>query len=165
MGGVSGHPNHVALARAAARLVAQRSAGPSSSSSSSVLPSGVRVWALGTTNIVRKYLGPLDLFFSLLELLWGWVVRLLGGGRRGPRARNASGSRHRTGTRQEEEEEEEEEEHDFRLCLNDNPCRTYRAILAHISQFVWYRRLFILFSRYTYLNTLRRVQVGAGPKE
>jgi N-acetylglucosaminylphosphatidylinositol deacetylase len=28
---------------------------------------------------------------------------------------------------------------------------------AHASQFVWYRRLFVFFSRYVLVNTLRRV--------
>lgn len=41
-----------------------------------------------------------------------------------------------------------------RLALNFRPWMAYRAMLAHASQFVWYRRLFILFSRYTYVNTL-----------
>lgn len=41
-----------------------------------------------------------------------------------------------------------------RLALNFRPWMAYQAMLAHVSQFVWYRRLFILFSRYTYVNTL-----------
>jgi N-acetylglucosaminylphosphatidylinositol deacetylase len=32
---------------------------------------------------------------------------------------------------------------------------SFRAMAAHASQFVWYRRLFIVFSRYTFINTLR----------
>ena len=34
------------------------------------------------------------------------------------------------------------------------PALNYRAMQAHFSQWVWYRRLFVLFSRYTFLNTL-----------
>ena len=41
------------------------------------------------------------------------------------------------------------------------PClslaESFRAVRAHKSQFVWYRKLFFAFSRYTYLNTLRRI--------
>jgi N-acetylglucosaminylphosphatidylinositol deacetylase len=33
-----------------------------------------------------------------------------------------------------------------------------RVMIAHWSQYVWYRFLFVCFSRYTYLNTLRRIQ-------
>lgn len=35
--------------------------------------------------------------------------------------------------------------------------RTWRAMAAHHSQFVWYRRFFVLFSRYAYVNTFRRI--------
>ena len=34
------------------------------------------------------------------------------------------------------------------------PWINYAAMQAHFSQFVWYRRLFVLFSRYTYCNNL-----------
>lgn len=37
------------------------------------------------------------------------------------------------------------------------PGLVHRCMAAHASQLVWYRRLFIIFSRYTYLNTLRMV--------
>jgi hypothetical protein len=33
-------------------------------------------------------------------------------------------------------------------------------MMAHASQFVWYRRLFVIFSRYTYVNTLWEVGQG-----
>jgi N-acetylglucosaminylphosphatidylinositol deacetylase len=39
------------------------------------------------------------------------------------------------------------------------PGLVHRCMVAHASQFVWYRRLFIVFSRYTYVNTLREVQL------
>ena len=38
-----------------------------------------------------------------------------------------------------------------RLCIN------WCAMARHASQFVWYRRLFVVFSSYTYCNTLRRI--------
>lgn len=41
--------------------------------------------------------------------------------------------------------------------VNLNPFATWRAMEVHRSQFVWYRRLFVLFSRYGYLNTLERL--------
>lgn len=34
---------------------------------------------------------------------------------------------------------------------------------AHRSQFVWYRRLSVIFSRYTYINDLRRMTIDAHP--
>ncbi|TMW69519.1 hypothetical protein Poli38472_001675 [Pythium oligandrum] len=33
------------------------------------------------------------------------------------------------------------------------PLWNYRAMALHYSQFVWYRRLFVIFSRYTFINT------------
>ncbi|ETV98885.1 hypothetical protein H310_08379 [Aphanomyces invadans] len=37
------------------------------------------------------------------------------------------------------------------------PWESYNAMALHSSQFVWFRRLFVLFSRYTYVNTLTQV--------
>jgi N-acetylglucosaminylphosphatidylinositol deacetylase len=39
------------------------------------------------------------------------------------------------------------------------PMMNYRAMAAHVSQFVWYRRLFVLFSRYTFINTFKPIHV------
>jgi len=43
------------------------------------------------------------------------------------------------------------------LVAASNPAQLVRAMRLHASQWVWYRKLFILFSRYSYLNTIRRV--------
>jgi N-acetylglucosaminylphosphatidylinositol deacetylase len=32
-----------------------------------------------------------------------------------------------------------------------------RAMSLHRSQWVWYRKLFVVFSRYAYVNSLRRL--------
>lgn len=142
MGGVSGHPNHVALARAVSSLV--RPEGEEVR-----LPPAVKIWTLETTSVIRKYIGPVDILFSLLVWMW---VRLCGSVGQRTRATDHVGGRTSsiaTG---------------FRLCLNDSPGLTYKAMLAHASQFVWYRRLFIIFSRYTYINTLREAGTGAHRK-
>jgi len=51
---------------------------------------------------------------------------------------------------------------DFFCCLFDDHTmvnlslwKSYKAMKIHYSQFVWYRRLFVIFSRYTYINTLK----------
>lgn len=49
-----------------------------------------------------------------------------------------------------------------RMVLNFRPWVAYWAMLAHASQFVWYRRLFILLSRYTYVNTLVPMENARG---
>lgn len=38
------------------------------------------------------------------------------------------------------------------------PLLVWRAMAAHASQFVWYRRLSVLFSRYTYYNTWSEIE-------
>jgi len=40
------------------------------------------------------------------------------------------------------------------------PLRVYRAMQAHASQLVWFRKLFIVFSRYTCVNTFQALSVG-----
>lgn len=125
VGGVSGHPNHGALAHVMAHL-------PGAAAGRKP-----KVWLLETTSLLRKYIGVVDVLVSLLvalarSLRW-WPPR---------------GNR------------------ETRVALNARPWLAYRAMLAHASQFVWYRRLFILFSRYTYVNTLvpdyNPQQQGAG---
>jgi N-acetylglucosaminylphosphatidylinositol deacetylase len=37
------------------------------------------------------------------------------------------------------------------------PSLNWKAMTTHKSQFVWYRRLFVVFSCYTYVNTLQRI--------
>ena len=43
------------------------------------------------------------------------------------------------------------------FALLDVPL-VHRAMTAHASQYVWYRRLFVLFSRYGFVNTLRPIE-------
>jgi len=38
-----------------------------------------------------------------------------------------------------------------------SPMQVLKAVRLHASQFVWYRKIFVVFSRYTYMNTLRRI--------
>lgn len=38
--------------------------------------------------------------------------------------------------------------------------RVQRAMCAHRSQMVWFRRLYIIFSRYMVINTLREIQLS-----
>jgi len=38
-----------------------------------------------------------------------------------------------------------------------SPRQVLAAVRLHKSQFVWYRKLFLAFSRYTFMNTLRRI--------
>ena len=40
------------------------------------------------------------------------------------------------------------------LLVAPTPTASYAAMSAHASQYVWFRRLFVAFSRYTWVNTL-----------
>uniref|UniRef100_M4BVJ8 N-acetylglucosaminylphosphatidylinositol deacetylase n=1 Tax=Hyaloperonospora arabidopsidis (strain Emoy2) TaxID=559515 RepID=M4BVJ8_HYAAE len=49
--------------------------------------------------------------------------------------------------------EDTQEERQFVFVCR--PWWNYKAMALHRSQFVWYRRLFVVFSRYTFVNTFR----------
>lgn len=40
--------------------------------------------------------------------------------------------------------------------LSPSPTLAWKAMSTHHSQFVWYRKLFVVFSRYIYMNTFRK---------
>ena len=110
------------------------------------------VWTLETeTNVVAKYL-PFYCWF-LLMLTWLGAV---------PHFSSflSSRSRKRDDTKASWTESNQVSPDTFldtrwwfRL---QQPLRwNWRAMAAHASQFVWYRRLFVVFSCYTYVNVLR----------
>ncbi|XP_057430624.1 uncharacterized protein LOC130723546 isoform X3 [Lotus japonicus] len=80
----------------------------------------VEVWELISTNILRKYSGPVDIWLSMfLAMLQS------------------------NGTMQ---------------CLvNEQYCRSLKAMAQHSSQWV-FRKLFVVLSSYTYMNTLRKIK-------
>ncbi|KAJ4702280.1 N-acetylglucosaminyl phosphatidylinositol de-N-acetylase [Melia azedarach] len=41
--------------------------------------------------------------------------------------------------------------------LNEHPKKSFLAMSQHLSQWVWFRKLFVSFSSYTYVNTLKRM--------
>ena len=43
------------------------------------------------------------------------------------------------------------------VCVSWRPAVVWRCMAAHASQFVWYRRLFVVLSLYTYVNVLVRL--------
>ncbi|RHX96847.1 hypothetical protein DYB25_010098 [Aphanomyces astaci] len=44
------------------------------------------------------------------------------------------------------------------------PWENYNAMALHHSQFVWFRRLFVIFSRYTYINTFTQLRSASEKK-
>jgi N-acetylglucosaminylphosphatidylinositol deacetylase len=52
---------------------------------------------------------------------------------------------------------ERDRRHDCIVCVSWRPAVVWRCMAAHTSQFVWYRRLFVVFSMYTYVNVVVRL--------
>lgn len=138
-GGVSGHPNHIAVAAGVARAAAALRAEGFS---------GLELWQLvsgyvtrnimgkkvhsrlcahhrrhqnfvqASNGMLRQYIGALDVLISLLACKVG----------RGPA---------------------------MKCCVAPGgPAAAWPAMRAHASQFVWFRKLFVIFSSYVYVNTL-----------
>ncbi|GKV26741.1 hypothetical protein SLEP1_g35982 [Rubroshorea leprosula] len=42
--------------------------------------------------------------------------------------------------------------------LNEDPKKSFLAMAQHSSQWVWFRKLFVQFSSYTYVNSLRKIK-------
>ncbi|KAJ7540742.1 hypothetical protein O6H91_10G028600 [Diphasiastrum complanatum] len=114
--GVSCHPNHCSLSSGIRFFLLQKQVDVTNFGTKPV-----EAWELVSTNIFRKYSGPLDLYFSTLEWWWSDCKEL--------------------------------------HCFINCDTRTSRiAMSQHRSQWLWYRRLFIILSRYTYVNTLRQIK-------
>ena len=94
-------------------------------------------YALETSQPLRKYAGMAD---SLLSWRDEWFSRMLHGGAR---------------------DLDDDAIHEMFLLSSFTPWSNYRAMATHASQFVWYRQLFVIFSRYTFLNTLKRINPPA----
>ncbi|KAE8125887.1 hypothetical protein FH972_020655 [Carpinus fangiana] len=106
--GVSGHCNHRDVHYGVCKFLHDTSQGT------------IEAWELVSTNILRKYTGPLDIWLSILHAMQhsGEVMHCL---------------------------------------LNERPQKSFLAMAQHSSQWVWFRKLFVAFSSYTYVNTLRKI--------
>uniref|UniRef100_A0A6P3ZUA8 N-acetylglucosaminylphosphatidylinositol deacetylase n=1 Tax=Ziziphus jujuba TaxID=326968 RepID=A0A6P3ZUA8_ZIZJJ len=105
--GVSGHCNHCDVHHGVRKLLNGTS------------QRNIEAWELISTNILRKYSGPVDMWLSYLRAM-----------------QCSSGSVH--------------------CLLNEHPQKSFLAMARHSSQWVWFRKLFVACSSYTYVNTLRK---------
>ncbi|XP_038214965.1 N-acetylglucosaminyl-phosphatidylinositol de-N-acetylase [Zerene cesonia] len=106
-GGVSSHPNHAAVFYAVAYMFVEKT-----------MSEKCTVYTLDSVNILRKYLGFLDLPLSFLLSSKRYFLRW-------------------TESR-----------------------RVLRAMKRHKSQMVWFRYLYVIFSRYMVINTLRKINLA-----
>ena len=128
--GVSGHVNHVDTYSGVCGIASQGTLNLSGDSGKRKNTIPVRAWSLiSERNIVRKY-------FPILS----WVLLLLSF------FQTKKASHHNF--------------HDNSFYLSyrlHEPTLNWKAMATHKSQFVWYRRLFVVFSCYTYVNRLQQI--------
>ena len=154
--GVSGHPNHIATHRGVRLFLRQQKelladkpegrgkaeAGGKAEPSAACKADGagdaplgrVLGWQLTSTNLLRKFSGVLDIVPSLMGV-WDGTPHPQSDAAPPPARGPPPPAR--------------------ALCfVTPNVARGVEAMSLHVSQFVWYRRLFVLFARYSYVNTL-----------
>ncbi|XP_054783559.1 uncharacterized protein LOC129290701 isoform X2 [Prosopis cineraria] len=107
--GVSGHCNHRDVHYGVCKLLYD------------IPYRDIEAWELVSTNILRKYSGPIDVWLSMF-------VAML----------------HSNET--------------IQFLVNEDPCRSFLAMAQHSSQWVWFRKCFVVMSSYTYMNTLRKIK-------
>lgn len=135
--GVSGHANHRATYRGVCSYLR---------SHSSITSTPPLAYSLISTSFVRKYAGVLDAAFSWME-----ERRAEQKQRQRKQKRQATGSAAAASSALSPP--------DFAFIFSLNPLLSWRCMSTHASQFVWYRRLFVIFSRYAYCNTLQRIKL------
>ena len=142
--GVTRHPNHVACYQG---LIWARSA---------FTARRISMWTLQSPRGVLKYLGLLG------ATLWVWMEKMrLGSGAENPRLASGGG---RGGLRRREQEREQERERGRETGTSRsrtvvhvwgrNTADARRAMRAHASQWVWYRKLYVYVACLMYVNVL-----------
>jgi N-acetylglucosaminylphosphatidylinositol deacetylase len=147
--GVSGHPNHADTCRGVRHFVSKEGLVSSLAPNSSL---AVEAWELvSIANPLKKYIPFLEWIPMLVAHAWFCIATLVNDTAFmrssilfGESDRSAGVS--------------------FQMF---RPWLVWRAMAAHRSQFVWYRRLSVIFSRYTYGNILQAIPIdGEGtPKK
>ncbi|KAL8540761.1 hypothetical protein ACS0TY_002111 [Phlomoides rotata] len=108
--GISGHCNHKDVHQGVRRLLDDATGGH------------IEAWELVSPNIVRKYIGPVDIWLSTL------FTR---------RQRNKQTTH---------------------CLLNLDLRKSYAAMAQHSSQWVWFRKLFVVFSSCTYVSNVWKIE-------
>eukprot|EP00158_Paraphelidium_tribonemae_P008030 Partr_v1_DN28442_c2_g1_i2_m42231 putative Phosphatidylinositol glycan anchor biosynthesis, class L len=159
--GVSGHPNHRAIGRAC-RTFSHSIASSSTSSGDR----SIDVYRLESLPIYRKFLGVLEAVLSALIFVSMRLNVFFPYTRyRGPKLKvdndiplqASDGARRRSQPASTIHLPENSQQ---RLLFVSTPFEFIQSCLAmsqHYSQLVWFRFLYILFSRYMYVNTLQKV--------
>ena len=142
--GVSGHINHRDTYRGVRNFVSSQQAKEEKArgTSTAMLPPVV-AWQLESAQFLPAKYVPIAgwvLILLYLNLLWKPFYEPL------PNIRHLVGEQKKVATSLQ---------HVYRSV---NPLLSWKAMATHESQFVWYRRLFVVFSCYTFVNKLRPIQ-------
>lgn len=135
--GVSGHPNHISVCEGTLLFKANAQTSPKELGLAATTP---RVWALESVRLTRKY----TTFFSAIGTravlaVAGIIQRIL-----------------------EATPIDVPKPADVRLTIISTPTQyvtTLAAMRKHVSQFVWFRWLYVSFSRYMWVNDIVEVRV------
>mmetsp|Transcript_32832 Transcript_32832/g.79503 ORF Transcript_32832/g.79503 Transcript_32832/m.79503 type:complete len:123 (+) Transcript_32832:98-466(+) len=121
--GVSGHVNHIDTYLGVQQLISS-----SSSQKASLLPPKMEAWQLESeSNPIIKYIPVLSWIYLLLSLVFSQYHIII------------------------IQSTKDTETSVVYRC--HEPSLNWKAMATHHSQFVWYRRLFVVFSCFTYVNT------------
>ena len=168
-GGVSGHINHVHTYKGVLHYYHhhrredlhrhrknrihqdnQRDAPAAASDSDSELHVDAIHMTLWTLKSVRNPIIKYVPLMILLQFMWGWILKC---------SSTSLFMTQNTSTRTWCSNNAETKENCTRTSTGTgisfymiNPSLVWNAMKAHRSQFVWYRRLFVVFSRYSYAN-------------
>lgn len=99
----------------------------------------LRVYELRTLGIFRRHLGLIDVALTLIILLASSCWRAIFST---TEARDAGV-----------------------VCVSLEPWTVHLAMVEHWSQFAWFRRLYVMVSRYVWVNSLTPMEVAADPRE
>jgi len=141
--GVSGHVNHIdtylgvsAIARKGALEVSRKGGGVGGGDDNIPL----EAWSLvSERNLISKYFPILCWILLLLSVFF-----------------NSDGS---TGIHYGKGRNSDSRMSYYQMYRLHEPFLNWKAMTTHASQFVWYRRLFVVFSTYTYVNQLEKIKV------
>lgn len=152
--GVSKHPNHVQTHRGVMRFIVEAKLGaiPNAEYTEENVP---EVWVLETTPFYRTFMGAMD--------YWASVITTTTRKKKG--SKNTSNERSSNSNSSSLAAGASSTSSSSVMFCSRNPSLVLEAMRTHATQWVWYRKLYVAFSRYSLLNTLRRMDVGPPPSQ
>ena len=103
----------------------------------------VIAYRLISTNLFRKYIGVVDILLSLFECCFSAQKLTAAADSASYAASGTLDARHTA--------------RHMSFTCQLNVLRSYRCMALHASQWVWYRKLFVCLSRFTFVNTWQQI--------